>query len=176
MLPAAYEDLKRRRWVWQALSDLFLDDEITDDVLRYAARIASECEYSDEELDTIYRREVAPALAFNYFQVAGVWGFFDSVWLQERILRNRGIGYWFDRLILAPIALRTLSNDWKRLKGMLREERVRILDIRGRLDDLWQPCCIEEAPTYHWQSAERSRAPDPPAEPVPDEKSTPPAK
>lgn len=176
MLATANEDLLRRRWVWQALSDLFLDDEITEDKLRYAARISAECDYSDEELDAIYRKEVAPALAFNYFLVAGVWGYFDSVWLKERILRNRRPGYWFDRLILAPAALWTLRNDWRRLKDMLREERVRILDIRGRLEGQWKPCCIEEAPTYRWQGAEQSRAPEPAAGSVPDGKSSPPAR
>jgi hypothetical protein len=154
VLPSASDDLLRRRWVWQALSDLFLDDEITADTLRYAARICAECSYSDEELDAIYRNEVAPALAFNYFLVAGVGGYFDSVWLQERILRDRTLGYWFDRLVLAPVALRTLRSDWIQLKSMLEEERVRTRENVERADGLWKPCCMQEAPIYRWQDAE----------------------
>lgn len=153
VLPPANEDLLRRRWVWQALSDLFLDDEITDDTLRYAARISAECDYSDEELDAIFRNEVAPALAFNYFDVAGVWGYFDSAWLQERILTNRGFGYWFDRLIVAPIPLWLLRNYWTQFKGMLKEERARVRDSRERVDGQWTPCCHEDAPVFRWENA-----------------------
>ena len=65
MLPPAKEDLLRRRWIWQALSDLFLDDEITEDRLRYIARTCAECGFTENELGFIYRREVAPAVAFN---------------------------------------------------------------------------------------------------------------
>src|SRR5262245_4760077 len=62
MLPPAKDDLLRRRWIRQALSDLFLDEEITEDTLYHIARITAECEYTDEELEAIYRHEVAPAV------------------------------------------------------------------------------------------------------------------
>lgn len=142
------DDLRRRRWIWPALSDLFLDDDITDDTLRYIARIAAECGYAAEELEVIYRHEVAPAVGFNLFDVAGTWGYFDTVWLEERILR--GSNHWFDQCILAPAAVWMLRDEWARLKPMLAEEVERARAEQMAPDDRWKPCCAEEAPSYRW--------------------------
>jgi hypothetical protein len=162
MLPPAKEDRLRRRWVWQALSDLFLDDEVTEDTLRYIARIAAECGYSDEELDAIYRREVAPAVAFNLFDVAGTWGYFDTVWLEELILRPHGLWYWFERLIIAPFPVWLQRHERRQLREMLGEERQRVREEQEKPGSQWKPCCAEEAPCYRWASAEPAAEADPP--------------
>lgn len=68
----------------------------------HIAYVAAHCGYTDEELGYIYAAEVAPAVAFNAFDVAGVWGYFDTEWLEARILRRNRFWYWVDRLIVAP--------------------------------------------------------------------------
>ncbi len=154
MLPPAREDLRRRRWIWQALSDLFLDEETTEFELRHIARVAAECDYSDEDLDTIYRHEVAPAVAFNFYDVAGVCGFFDSEWLEERILQGGPFGHWFDRLIVAPLPVRLVRNHWSRIQTLLVEERERVRALRLELGSEWKPCCAEDAPRFPGQTTE----------------------
>lgn len=151
MLPEAKDDLRRRRWVWQAVSDLFLDEEPDDADLRAIARTAAECEYSTEELEAIYRQEVAPALAFNALSTAGVWGYFDTEWLEGRILRCNALGYWITRLTIAPLVTQLLSNKWKRIKSFMTEECQRV--ERARLENGWKPCCAGEAPIYRWGTA-----------------------
>ncbi len=146
MLAAAKDDLTRRRWIWQAISDLFLDDEVTDETLRNIARVAAECGYSDDELDAIYRQEVAPAVAFNFLDVAGAWGYFDTEWLERRILRSRGCGYWIDRFIWSPWPVWDLRIHWARVKSLLNEERERIGAASATPASHWSSFRTKEAP------------------------------
>ena len=87
VLRPAELDLERRRPVWLALSDLFLDTDVN--LLREGnARTLAASAYSMDELDTILREEVYPACSFNLAQVAGEWAGFDADWLERRILRG----------------------------------------------------------------------------------------
>ena len=84
-LPPVREDLERRRPVWLALSDLFLDTDVN--FLRAAnTRLLAASTYSLAELDGILRHEIYPACSFNLRQVAGEWAGFDAGWLERRIL------------------------------------------------------------------------------------------
>lgn len=159
MLLPAKDGLARRRWTWQAISDLFLDDEINETTLAYIAQVVAECGYSDKELDAIYRREVAPAVAFNYFVDGPLWGYWDSVWLEEQILRPRRIRYWFDRLIVAPLPLWLLRHEWKHVKQLLRERRDHVRQQQAELGDRWKPCWAGQAPNYRWASHENASSP-----------------
>ena len=78
-------DLTLRRPVWAALSDLFLDTEVT---LSRAWRIErlTESSYTVEERDWILRHEVCPICRYNLLSVAGVWTGFQLSWLEEQIL------------------------------------------------------------------------------------------
>ena len=80
-------DPARRRPVWLALSDLFLDTDVN--LLREGnARTLAASLYSMDELDAILREEVYPACSFNLSQVTGEWAGFDADWLERRILRG----------------------------------------------------------------------------------------
>lgn len=84
-LPPARDDLPRRRPVWLALSDLFLDTDVT--LFQEAnARLLSASPYSLEELDAILTGEVYPACSLNLWSVAGEWAGFDAGWLEGCIL------------------------------------------------------------------------------------------
>lgn len=85
MLPPQH-DLERRRPVWEALSELFLDTESSDAAYRsIAARIVASG-YSPAEIRVILWDEVYPAAECNLRQPAGEWRSFDGDWLEQRIL------------------------------------------------------------------------------------------
>lgn len=114
MTPAA-ADLARRRPVWLALSELFLDTEV-DARLPSLAQSLAASGYSDAELDWILRRELQPLLQWNLVPVAGVWEGFDPEWLEQSIIARRR------RLRLPCLFPR---EDWQRLAVLIREERER---------------------------------------------------
>lgn len=82
------ESRERRRPVWHALSDLFLDTELDEQHLAWIARILAESGYSDSELESILLREVYPVCLANLHDPAGVWSGFDEDSLEEEILRR----------------------------------------------------------------------------------------
>ncbi|GGZ31055.1 hypothetical protein C8J23_11374 [Shewanella chilikensis] len=93
-----------RQAVWSALSDLFLDTDVT---LHYPGiiRVCALSPYSLKELEHILYREVAPVCGPNLFDVCGEWAGFDEQWLKEQILLQ---------LINSP-------NLWQRMKQHLAE-------------------------------------------------------
>ena len=119
-------------------------------MLRDIARIAAECGYTAEELNEIYRCEVAPALAFNAFSTAGVWGYFDTEWLEASILQPRGFGYWVRRLFVAPIPMFMLQQRWRLVLQFLPEEQKGVEEKSRDTSQPWHPCCAQDAPFYRW--------------------------
>ena len=79
-------EVEQRVPVWNALSDLFLDTELSDNTHQYIARVVTESGYEAEEIHNILWKEVLPAVGDNLRVVAGEWAGFDPVWLKERIL------------------------------------------------------------------------------------------
>src|SRR5689334_20220173 len=62
---AAADDTAARRPVWYAMSDLFLDTELDDDVLQDMAKTLAASPYSIDELDKILFCEVYPVCIWN---------------------------------------------------------------------------------------------------------------
>ena len=86
MKPAYYE-LRQRRPVWEALSELFLDTSGAR--TRYwRVRTLAASPYSVAELEEILITEVYPICHANLWRVAGVGTDFDQFWLERRILRR----------------------------------------------------------------------------------------
>ncbi|CAK0745923.1 conserved hypothetical protein [Gammaproteobacteria bacterium] len=81
------EDLTSRRAAWEALSDLFLDTDVS---LSRSWRIEmlAELPYTISELEQILIDEIYPICKYNLLSVAGQWAGFDSGWLEEKILRR----------------------------------------------------------------------------------------
>lgn len=80
---------EQRQAVWIALSDLFLDTDVT---LFYAS-VAKTCAESPFTLDELYRilmHEVAPVCYPNLLAVVGEWAGFDDVWLVKEIASYEG--------------------------------------------------------------------------------------
>lgn len=76
------DDIARRLPVWHVFADLFLDTEQTAEDYGWMARKLNDSGYSRAELRRILDEEVAPAFAFNLFDIAGQWG----CWSEEQVL------------------------------------------------------------------------------------------
>lgn len=111
-------EVRRRRPLWIALSDLWLDQELTEDDLWRVARVAAASGYSDDEVAHIHWHEVAPVVAGNLLAPVGVWSGFDEDWLCERAAQLAGRPT--PRLNLTRRwAGRLIASDWRRLLELL---------------------------------------------------------
>ena len=117
---AERDDIERRLPVWQALSDLFLDTEQQDEDYRHIARALNESRYDKTELRRILDREVAPAFAFNLFDIAGHWG----GWTREQVLDlvTRAQDEWAAFSLAKRTLVRShLDEHWAKLEPLLTD-------------------------------------------------------
>ena len=128
-LPPPQDDLSRRRPVWDALSNLFLDTELTEKDYRWIAGVLVDSAYDDAQLDYVLFNEVYPVLFWNTISVAGEWTGFDLDWLQDRILRNerRFLKVW--RLLQPNRSL--VEEAWKQVQQFIREARMQREHTQG---------------------------------------------
>ncbi len=126
--PAVQEDgladIDRRRPVWSALSDLFLDTDVS--LLReHTAKVLAASPYSIQRLEQVLVDEVYPACRLNLFAwPGGEWAEFDSEWLEARIARRlrspfRAL-HWFN---LGRLTVH-LSWEWRQVKRRVAELRA----------------------------------------------------
>jgi hypothetical protein len=113
--------IERRRPVWAAMSELFLDTELQEPGLRRIARVLAGSGYDDGELHEILYGEVFPVCIWNMRCVAGEWTGFDIDWLQERIVGN-GWKLWKRWGLLQPDR-RMIRDDWQAVLTFVREAR-----------------------------------------------------
>lgn len=71
--------------LWHAMSDLYLDNEMTVEDYLYVASTLARSDKSIEELESIFFYEVHPVLYMNLLAVAGHWGEFGKEWLGDQI-------------------------------------------------------------------------------------------
>ena len=85
-----FEQIKLRKPVWVAFSDLFLDTDVT---LIYSdiAQVCADSEYSAAELKEILFEEVAPVVSGNLMSIAGEWAGFNEDWLVKQITKPKTI-------------------------------------------------------------------------------------
>ncbi len=89
----ARDDLVRRRPVWTALSELYLDSD-EPGLLDRCARTLARSDYGPDELAEILRREIHPLLHANLLATTGVWQGFDPDWLEGEIVRRQARPRW----------------------------------------------------------------------------------
>jgi len=89
-LDFTFEQIKLRKPVWVAFSDLFLDTDVT---LIYGdiAQVCADSEYSAAELKEILFEEVAPVVSGNLMSIAGEWAAFNEDWLVKQITKPKTI-------------------------------------------------------------------------------------
>lgn len=120
LLPPA-QDLERRRPVWEALSDLFLDTELDEAHLRHIASTLVISGYSDPELNDILYGEVYPACICNLHSFVGEWDGIDVECVERRILRNER-KFWKKWRLFQPNR-RMVRPDWQKVIRFVQEQR-----------------------------------------------------
>lgn len=83
-------EIARRRPVWVALSELWLDTELDEADLHRIAEVLRASAYRLAELRRIYLHEVAPVMYPNTLSVAGEWAGVDPDWLVAEITKRMG--------------------------------------------------------------------------------------
>jgi hypothetical protein len=78
-------NIKDRKPIWIALSNLYLDTELQDSDYNDMVSKFIESPYSLNEIKKINKHEVFPVLKTNLISVAGVWEGFDEAWLINKI-------------------------------------------------------------------------------------------
>ena len=122
LMKSALHDTVNRRPVWIALSDLFLDTELTDNELAYIARVLADSPYSISEAETILWREVYPVCIPNMMSIAGEWAGFDEDWLVDAILQESSQKWTLGRFI-QPLRW-MVRDDWLRIENILVELEI----------------------------------------------------
>ncbi len=74
-------NLDNRKAIWIALSEFYLDIELSDEDFDRTSEIFNASGFSIKELKEIELFEVFPFLQINLYDVAGVWEGFDEDWL-----------------------------------------------------------------------------------------------
>ena len=86
------QDLDARLSVWEAMHWLFMDTDVRFEY-DLVATACAKSQYTLENLEAIFLKEVFPACKFNLNIIpGGEWSGFDSDWLQQRILKKHRFG------------------------------------------------------------------------------------
>lgn len=122
------QQIQARMPLWQALSSLWLDTEVTDADLEWIARVMDESGLTIEELWRVYSYEVAPVVYKNRYSFVGQWLGFSSDWLRTQIVRNlrdrpRRTTFWTLFPITRSLMLGPTDDDWKKLVAIVRTRR-----------------------------------------------------
>lgn len=107
--------------VWRALSDLYLDTDVSLFYSHIAETLAAS-PFTLDALRDILIEDVHPALYGNLLIVAGEWAGFEDEWLLPRIAETRRRPRWRRRL--TRVFAGSVFDDW-------REVAARIEAIRG---------------------------------------------
>jgi len=126
------EEIARRRPVWEAMSDLFLDTEVRFYVPRIA-RICAATSWSLEQLDRIFWCEVFPLAIGNMLEIAGEWGMLE---LDETELIQRA------NEASMPTAKRTLhgwmvDSEWRAAGALIERLRTEPAERWPPLEQAW---------------------------------------
>lgn len=123
-------EIEKRKPVWSALSEFYLDTELGEEEIKRIAEIFRASNYSIEELKEINCSEVGPVVYFNLFSTAGVWDQFDEEWLHEQIIKrldkskgNRFIGKLF-RPFYRRLINHAYSNYWQAVKKEMKTNAI----------------------------------------------------
>lgn len=82
------QEIEHRKPVWFALSELWLDTELTDNDIHHIATVMVDSGYTLSELRVICDSEIAPVVYKNLLTPVGVWSGFDESWLAQQIINQ----------------------------------------------------------------------------------------
>jgi hypothetical protein len=122
------QQIQKRRPLWVALSELWLDTELSGEELERIARIMADSDLNIEQLRRVYLVEVAPVVSSNLVAIAGEWSGFDEEWLCSQIVSNlrdrpRRTRFWsWFPLTRGPMLYAT-ERHWARLVELVQRFR-----------------------------------------------------
>ncbi|MFC4254295.1 hypothetical protein GRI97_02580 [Altererythrobacter xixiisoli] len=116
-------EIDARLPVWTALSDLFLDTELSDAAYRQIASVLRGSGFTPDELRGILEQEVAPAFAANLFSPAGDWAGWtpDSVREVVTASLDRGALCSLSARISRRLLRDHLRTEWLRISPLLEQ-------------------------------------------------------
>lgn len=122
------QHIQARLPLWSALSDLWLDTQLSEKHLEGIARVMDESGLTIEELWRVYSYEVAPVVSINIYSPAGQWLGFSPDWLRTQIVRNlrdrpRRTRFWTLFPITRCLMLSQTGDHWKELVAIVRRRR-----------------------------------------------------
>lgn len=117
-------ELERRKPVWTAFSELWLDTELDDMDVQRIARIAAASGYTVAELRDIYLYEVAPVVSPNLWTAVGVWAGFEEHWLHAEARkraehRSLWLRFWVFVRIGRALMTHATERHWLRIVALL---------------------------------------------------------
>ena len=116
------QNLSNRRPVWDALSTMFLDTDVSTS-RDWRARMLAASPYSLPQLEQILIHEVYPVCQPNLRSVAGEWSGFDSEWLHDaiRMRPTSGVRAWFN---LGKLTV-PRHDEWVATKQLIEQARTK---------------------------------------------------
>ena len=81
-------DIDKRKPVWAALSEFYLDTELMDEDHKRIAQVFRNSGFDLQAIKDMDTYEVFPLLQPNLLSVAGEWGMFDQEWLFSECQKN----------------------------------------------------------------------------------------
>jgi hypothetical protein len=121
------DELQRRKPLWTALADLWLDTEIDPYDIQRIADAATASGYSITELNEIYLYEVAPVVCANLLTPAGAWAGFDEAWLHAElrkgaVSRSLWLRFWVWTGIDRKLMTYATEEHWHKIIALVQTE------------------------------------------------------
>jgi hypothetical protein len=124
------EEIEKRKPLWLALSDLWLDSEPTDSTHQMIVREMLDSGCSLEEIERIYAEEVAPAVYTNLLSPRGAWSAFDADWLYKAIIENlnkqKNSSFhrtWIKSATGRFVMTKMVSADWQKITELYKSSK-----------------------------------------------------
>lgn len=123
------QQIEARQPLWDALSTLWLDTEVTDQDREWIARVMADSGLTIAELWHVYSVEVAPVVFMNRYSYAGQWAGFNPEWLRREILRNlrdrpRRTRFWASFPLTRYLMIGPAQDDWKKVIALFRRRCI----------------------------------------------------
>lgn len=121
--------IEQRLPLWSALSELWLDTELSGKDLQRIARVLADSGLSIGQLRQVYLFEVAPVVWVNMLSVTGEWSGFDEQWLCARIVhklnkRPRCTRFWCWFPLTRKVMLYAAEEHWSSLVELVQTIRA----------------------------------------------------
>ncbi|MCH6255688.1 hypothetical protein MLD52_03970 [Puniceicoccaceae bacterium K14] len=116
-----HSELERKKPVWLALSEFFLDTDLDDEAMEHIGAVVIDSGYTLAETKEILMDNLFPALLFNLHDVAGEWEGFPEEWLLKRIEETQNPNFFKKLYHKANFYL--VKDYWNRLAETIEAEQ-----------------------------------------------------